>query len=153
MQSQIKGREFTCDVLMDASGAIAGGVARWRLETKAGISTKGETFDNADVLHLSGQVLKAVELIGPANVQGFVTEDGGVAIHEVNPRFSGGLPLSLAAGADLVEEYLRAIMGAYRPARAAGRSSWCDHASALLRSPRNDRAAGSSVDDPGRHPA
>jgi carbamoyl-phosphate synthase large subunit len=29
----------------------------------------------------------------------------------VNPRFSGGLPLSLHAGADLVGEYLRAIMG------------------------------------------
>ena len=60
--------------------------------------------------------------IGPANVQGFVTDDGAVVIHEVNPRFSGGLPLSLAAGADLVEEYLRAIMGAsVRPERLVGR--------------------------------
>jgi carbamoyl-phosphate synthase large subunit len=122
VQSRLKGREFTCDVLMDATGAMAGGVARWRLETKAGISTKGETFDNADVLHQSGQVLKAVGLIGPANVQGFVCDDGAVVIHEVNPRFSGGLPLSLAAGADLVEEYLRSIMGAtVRPERLVGR--------------------------------
>jgi carbamoyl-phosphate synthase large subunit len=122
VQTQIKGREFTCDVLMDPSGGMAGGVARWRLETKAGISTKGETFDNPEVLHLSGQVLKAVGLIGPANVQGFVTDEGCVVIHEVNPRFSGGLPLSLAAGADLVEEYLRAIMGsAIRPERLVGR--------------------------------
>jgi carbamoyl-phosphate synthase large subunit len=123
VQTQIKGREFTCDVLMDPSGGMAGGVARWRLETKAGISTKGETFDNPEVLHLSGQVLKAVGLIGPANVQGFVTGEGCVVIHEVNPRFSGGLPLSLAAGSDLVEEYLRAIMGAtIRPERLVGRS-------------------------------
>jgi carbamoyl-phosphate synthase large subunit len=122
VQTQIKGREFTCDVLMDPSGSMAGGVARWRLETKAGISTKGETFDNDDVIHLSGQVLKAVGLVGPANVQGFVGEDGTVVIHEVNPRFSGGLPLSLAAGADLVEEYLRSIMGAtVRPERLVGR--------------------------------
>jgi carbamoyl-phosphate synthase large subunit len=122
VQTQVMGREFTCDVLMDPSGALAGGVARWRVETKAGISTKGETFDNADVLHLSGQVLKAVGLTGPANVQGFVCGDGTVVIHEVNPRFSGGLPLSLAAGADLVEEYLRAVMGApVRPERLVGR--------------------------------
>lgn len=122
VQTQVTGREFTCDVLMDPSGAMAGGVARWRLETKAGISTKGETFDNADVLHLSGQVLKAVGLVGPANVQGFVCDDGAVVIHEVNPRFSGGLPLSLASGAQLVEEYLRAIMGAsVRPERLVGR--------------------------------
>ncbi len=122
VQTQIKGREFTVDMLMDPSGALAGGVARWRLETKAGISTKGETFENDEVIHLSSQVLKAVGLIGPANVQGFVTDDGCVVIHEVNPRFSGGLPLSLAAGADLVEEYLRAIMGAtVRPDRLVGR--------------------------------
>jgi carbamoyl-phosphate synthase large subunit len=122
VQTMVTGREFTCDVLMDPSGALAGGVARWRVETRAGISTKGETFDNADVLHLSGQVLKAVGLIGPANVQGFVSEDGSVVVHEVNPRFSGGLPLSLAAGADLVEEYLRAVMGAsVRPERLVAR--------------------------------
>jgi len=63
-----------------------------------------------------------VRLIGPANVQGFVDGDGGVVIHEVNPRFSGGLPLSLHAGADLVEEYLRAIMGVpVRPERLIAR--------------------------------
>ena len=38
-------------------------------------------------------------------------DDGGVAFVEINPRFSGALPLSLAAGADLVGEYLRAVTG------------------------------------------
>jgi carbamoyl-phosphate synthase large subunit len=43
-------------------------------------------------------------------------------VHEVNPRFSGGLPLSLHAGADLVEEYLRGILGLpMRPARLVAR--------------------------------
>ena len=66
--------------------------------------------------------LKSVGLIGPANVQGFVTEDGGVAVHEINPRFSGGLPLTLAAGCDVVEEYLRDLMGlAVRPERLVAR--------------------------------
>jgi len=66
--------------------------------------------------------LKSVGLIGPANVQGFVAEDGGVAVHEINPRFSGGLPLTLAAGCDVVEEYLRDIMGlSVRPERLVAR--------------------------------
>jgi len=99
-------------------GRRVGASARWRLETRGGISTKGETFENDEVTHLCEQVLKSVRLIGPANVQGFVDGDGGVVIHEVNPRFSGGLPLSLHAGADLVEEYLRAIMGV--PVRPKG---------------------------------
>jgi carbamoyl-phosphate synthase large subunit len=86
-------------------------VPRWRLETKAGISTKGLTFSDPDVEIAAMHALKAVGLIGPANVQGFVTDDGRVVVVEINPRFSGGLPLSLHAGADLVGEYLRAILG------------------------------------------
>jgi len=122
VQTRADGREFTCDALMDATGAMVGASARWRLETRGGISTKGETFENDEVTHLCEQVLKSVRLIGPANVQGFVDGDGGVVIHEVNPRFSGGLPLSLHAGADLVEEYLRAIMGVpVRPERLIAR--------------------------------
>jgi carbamoyl-phosphate synthase large subunit len=67
-------------------------------------------------------VLKSVGLVGPANVQGFVQADGSVAVHEVNPRFSGGLPLSLAAGCDLVEEYLRSVIGLpIRPERLVAR--------------------------------
>jgi carbamoyl-phosphate synthase large subunit len=90
---------------------VAGMVPRWRLETKAGISTKGLTFTDPNVEIAAMHALTAVGLTGPANVQGFVTDDGRVVIIEINPRFSGGLPLSLHAGADLVGEYLRAILG------------------------------------------
>ena len=50
-------------------------------------------------------------LCGAANLQGFVGEDGSVSVIEINPRFSGGLSLSLAAGADFVDEYLRLAQG------------------------------------------
>ena len=40
-----------------------------------------------------------------------------------NPRFSGGLPLSLAAGADLVGQYLRGLLGLpMRPERLRARA-------------------------------
>ena len=51
----------------------------------------------------------AVRLTGPANVQGFVGDDGRATVVEVNPRFSGGLPLTLAAGADVVAAYLTGV--------------------------------------------
>ena len=44
-------------------------------------------------------------------MQGFRTDAGQLVFIEVNPRFSGGLPLSLAAGADLVGQYLNRILG------------------------------------------
>jgi carbamoyl-phosphate synthase large subunit len=111
VQTLVTGREFTVDALVDRSGTVAGMVPRWRLETKAGISTKGLTFTDPNVEIAAMHALTAVGLTGPANVQGFVTDDGRVVIIEINPRFSGGLPLSLHAGADLVGEYLRAILG------------------------------------------
>jgi hypothetical protein len=44
-------------------------------------------------------------------VLGSSTPDGGFTITEVRPRFSSGLPLSQAAGAELVEEYVRGTLG------------------------------------------
>ncbi|NUR63485.1 MAG: ATP-grasp domain-containing protein [Catenulispora sp.] len=111
VQTRLSGREFTVDALVDRDGRFAGGVPRWRLETRGGISTKGETFADDRVLVGAAAVLAAVELRGVACVQGFVTDDDEVVFVECNPRFSGGLPLSLAAGADLVGEYLRGVRG------------------------------------------
>jgi carbamoyl-phosphate synthase large subunit len=122
VQTELAGAEFTCDALVDHTGAIVAIAPRWRTETRGGISVKGTTFEDPEVTNVVSLALKSIGLIGPANVQGFVSEDGGVAVHEINPRFSGGLPLTLAAGCDLVEEYLRNIMGlAVRPERLVAR--------------------------------
>lgn len=110
VQQRVHGREFTVDALVAPDGSLAGAVPRWRIETRGGISTKGVTFTDPGLRLLVERTLDAVGLTGPANVQGFA-HDGGFTIVEVNPRFSGGLPLSLAAGADLVGEYLRGIAG------------------------------------------
>jgi carbamoyl-phosphate synthase large subunit len=111
VQTRLSGLEFTVDALVDRDGRFAGGVPRWRLETRGGISTKGETFADDRVLIGAAAVLGAVGLRGVACVQGFVTDEDEVVFVECNPRFSGGLPLSLAAGADLVGEYVRGIRG------------------------------------------
>jgi carbamoyl-phosphate synthase large subunit len=122
VQTELSGREFTCDALVDRNGAVVATAPRWRTETRGGISTKGTTFEDPVVDEVVSLVLKSIGLVGPANVQGFVSEDGSVAVHEVNPRFSGGLPLTLAAGCDLVEEHLRDVLGlAVRPERLAAR--------------------------------
>ncbi len=111
MQTRVVGREFTVDLLTDRDGALVGAVPRWRVETKAGISTKGMTFADNAVVSIAARALRAVGLCGAANLQGFVGEDGNVSVIEINPRFSGGLSLSLAAGADLVAEYLLLAQG------------------------------------------
>jgi carbamoyl-phosphate synthase large subunit len=109
VQTRLTGREFTADALVDRNGDLLTVVPRWREETKAGISVKGTTFASQAVTDTVARALGAVGLTGPANVQGFVAADGGVTVVEINPRFSGGLPLTLAAGADVVAAYLTGI--------------------------------------------
>jgi carbamoylphosphate synthase large subunit len=111
VQTQLRGREFTADVLVARDGRVAACVPRWRDETKAGISTKGETFAHGGVDAVVAVAAHTIGLDGVSNLQGFV-DGGDVTVMEVNPRFSGGLPLTLAAGADLVGEFVRGTLGA-----------------------------------------
>ena len=119
-QTRIEGQEFTADTLVDRDGSVAVVVPRWREETKAGISTKGSTFTHATVTDTVKAAVAAVGLTGPACVQGFLSPDGSVTIIEINPRFSGGLPLTLASGADVVTAYLGGILNPGRPLPAIG---------------------------------
>jgi carbamoyl-phosphate synthase large subunit len=108
-QTRLAGREFTADALIARDGRLLTVVPRWREETRGGISVKGTTFDSEAVTTVVAAALDAVGLTGPANVQGFVDDAGTATVVEINPRFSGGLPLTLAAGADVVAAYLAGI--------------------------------------------
>ncbi|GIF14235.1 ATP-grasp domain-containing protein [Actinoplanes teichomyceticus] len=110
VQTRLSGREFTADALVDRDGTMVACVPRWREETRGGISVRGTTFASPAVTEVVAATLRAVRHTGPANVQGFVADTGEVTIVEVNPRFSGGLPLTLAAGADVVNTYVRGIL-------------------------------------------
>jgi carbamoyl-phosphate synthase large subunit len=111
VQTRMRGREFALDLLVDRDGHVAAAVPRWRLETRAGISTKGRTFCDERLNGIAERVVATYSLTGAANLQGFVTDDDQIVVIEVNPRFSGGLSLSLAAGADLVGEFVRGTLG------------------------------------------
>ncbi|GIE85970.1 ATP-grasp domain-containing protein [Actinoplanes regularis] len=110
VQTRLTGREFTADALIDRDGTMVACVPRWREETRGGISVQGTTFTSDAVAEAVAATLRAVRHAGPANVQGFVADSGEVTVVEVNPRFSGGLPLTLAAGADVVNTYVKGIL-------------------------------------------
>ena len=71
----------------------------------------GRTFADEALTSDVARLVAAFSLEGAINVQGFVGPDGRAQFTEVNPRFSGGLPLSLASGADLVGEYVHRLEG------------------------------------------
>ncbi|WP_104524863.1 ATP-grasp domain-containing protein [Blastococcus atacamensis] len=102
-------REFTADALVDRNGRLLTVVPRWPDGTRAGIPVQGTTFESATVTDLVSDALAAVGLTGPATVRGCVADDGTATVVRIDPRFSGGLPLTLAAGADVVAAYLTGI--------------------------------------------
>jgi carbamoyl-phosphate synthase large subunit len=99
VQDHLAGTEFTVDVLSDFAGRVLSIVPRERLVIRAGVSDKGVTRKHAEVIAFARHVAETLQIIGPANIQ--CKWDGrDVSLIEVNPRFAGGIPLTIAAGAD-----------------------------------------------------
>lgn len=96
LQEKGRGEEFTVDVFSDGDQVIAV-LPRWRIETRSGISYKGESVHHPLLCEYAERIARVLHILGPANIQCFVDGDD-IRILEVNPRFSAGLPLSTAAG-------------------------------------------------------
>jgi carbamoyl-phosphate synthase large subunit len=104
------GEEYTTDLLADLNGDIIAAVPRLRLETRAGIIYKGRTCRQETLMSWGVRIGKALNIKGPANVQCIVSGDEP-SYFEVNPRFSAGLPLTIAAGVNAPWWLLRLING------------------------------------------
>ncbi len=99
VQEYLPGREFTIDVLADFSGTIISVVPRERLVVRSGVTDRGRTWNNPCLMELGVRTAGALEIRGPANIQ-IKWHQNEATIFEVNPRFSGGIPLTIASGAD-----------------------------------------------------
>lgn len=102
VQEYIEGKEYTIDVLCDFSGNIISIVPRERLEVRAGEVVKSKITKNSHIIEkvrfLIEQLKKEGQVIGPITVQCFVTDQNEIIFIEINPRFGGGVPLSIQAG-------------------------------------------------------
>lgn len=95
------GYEVTLDMLFDFDGVIRCIVPRRRIEVRAGEVSKAVIVDDDRVMEQAWKLAGCLRgVIGCINVQCFVQPDRSVKFIEINPRFGGGAPLSIAAGAD-----------------------------------------------------
>lgn len=102
VQDYLAGTEYTVDLLADFDGRVISVVPRERLIIRAGVSDKGVTRKNKDIIEFATHLARCLKISGPANIQ--VKQDGhDIQLVEVNPRFSGGIPLTIAAGANFPE--------------------------------------------------
>lgn len=99
VQTYLDGPEFTIDVLSDFDGEPLAVVPRERVVVRAGVVDRGRTVREESLIDLGIACARALPFVGPANIQCRVV-DGRPVVFEINPRFSGGIPLTIAAGAD-----------------------------------------------------
>ena len=114
VQEYLEGEEFTTDVLADFDGRVFAVVPRQRLETKSGVSYKGRTCHNEQLIRWGCRIAEIMNIRGPANIQCMVSGEH-LYYFEVNPRFSGGLPLTIAAGVNGPLWLLRLATGERSP--------------------------------------
>lgn len=101
VQEFICGEEYTIDVMTDFHGNIKTIVPRQRIETRSGEVSKGITSKDLEIINATERVIKKLPgPVGCITLQCFKTVDGKVVFIEINPRFGGGIPLSIEAGAN-----------------------------------------------------
>jgi carbamoyl-phosphate synthase large subunit len=117
IQEHLPGDEYSVDVLADADGGVVAAVPRTRTRVDSGVSIAGQTVHDEGLEQTAAAVARAIGLRGVANVQLRRDADGVPALLEVNPRFPGALPLTIAAGVDMPSLVLDLALGVEIPKR------------------------------------
>jgi carbamoyl-phosphate synthase large subunit len=111
-QEFITGTEHTCDVYVDFNMKVRCVVPRKRIEVRAGEVSKGQIVKNPRIMSEAAMLAETLGA-GPGviTLQLFLTDDDRLKFIEINPRFGGGAPLSIKAGANFPKWILQEASG------------------------------------------
>jgi carbamoyl-phosphate synthase large subunit len=111
-QELVKGNEYTCDVYVDFNMKVRCVIPRKRIEIRAGEVSKGQVVKNKEIMALAAELITALKA-GPGviTVQCFLQQNGNIKVSEINPRFGGGVPLAIKAGANFPKWILQELLG------------------------------------------
>ncbi|HXT18793.1 MAG TPA: ATP-grasp domain-containing protein [Gemmatimonadaceae bacterium] len=101
VQEFLTGEEFSVDVLSDCAMNVIAVVPRVRLRINSGIAVCGRTLHDEILDRQARSVARRIGLAYIANIQ-FRRDAAGVAkLLDVNVRFPGTMPLTIAAGVNM----------------------------------------------------
>ena len=110
VQEFLQPPEYTIDMLCDWSGRPLSIVPRQRTVIRSGVSDRGRTVKSDALERLAQRVAATIPFQGPVNIQCRMRGETPV-VFEINPRFSGGIPLTIAAGANFPSLLVRLARG------------------------------------------
>jgi carbamoyl-phosphate synthase large subunit len=112
LQDYVPGAEYTLDIYRSRSGKVHSVVPRQRLAIRAGEVEKGLTVNDSELIDAGVRLGENLDgLWGVVNAQCRRPPGGKAHFFEINPRFGGGVPLSINAGADLPKYVLEETLG------------------------------------------
>ncbi|MHC4560476.1 MAG: ATP-grasp domain-containing protein, partial [Planctomycetota bacterium] len=111
-QEFVEGTEYTCDVYINFDLKVRCVVPRKRIEVRTGEVSKAQIIKNTRIM---SQATDLAEKLGAGpgviTLQLFLTDNGDIKFVEINPRFGGGAPLSIKAGANFPKWILQELSG------------------------------------------
>lgn len=110
IQEMIFGDEYSIDVFCDFNSNPITIVPRKRIATRSGEISKGIILKERKIIEEVKKVIKALKPKGHITIQCIKTEKG-IEFIEINPRFGGGAPMSIVAGADSCENLISLCLG------------------------------------------
>jgi carbamoyl-phosphate synthase large subunit len=112
VQEFVAGVEHTLDVYTGLDGVPRCVVPRERIEVRGGEVTKARTVRHAGIMEVGTSVASALrDCVGLITIQVILTPEGRIRVIEINPRFGGGVPLAIRAGANFPRWLLSEWMG------------------------------------------
>ncbi len=107
VQPFIDGKEYTIDIFCDWDGEPINIVPRERLQVRAGEVLKTQICMDATMISEMQSLCNVFKPCGPLTVQ-LIRDSADVDWYiEINPRFGGGSPLSMKAGARSAEAIMK----------------------------------------------
>ncbi|MBQ9096930.1 MAG: ATP-grasp domain-containing protein [Clostridia bacterium] len=112
IQPFVEGTEYTVDVFCDYDGNPVYVTPRIRLAVRAGEVLKTEIVQDERIIAETMEVIKRFKPCGAITLQLIQDKNSGENYYiEINPRYGGGAPLSIKAGADSAIAMLKILNG------------------------------------------
>ncbi len=113
VQEFVAGQEYTLDVYVGLDGIVRCVVPRARWQVRTGEVCKGVVVKDLAIMEAGRRVVEALARSprGLVTLQCIVTPERRIRFIEINPRFGGGAPMSIAAGADYPAWLIQELRG------------------------------------------